>query len=57
MFERLSRPRATPQWIAQTPNSGGKDICREMAAPTTSGEARVKRLARYLEEFPRLALD
>lgn len=34
-----------------------KDFCREVAAPTKSSMARVKRLARYLAEYPRLVCD
>lgn len=33
---------------------GVKEICRAMSAPTKSSMARVKRLARYVVEFPKL---
>ena len=33
-----------------------KEACREMSAPTTRSMARMKRLARYLLEFPRAVI-
>jgi len=34
-----------------------KEICREMAKPTERGMQKMKRLARYLLQFPRLVLE
>lgn len=46
-FCALVAPLVTAQRIAPT-------CCREMSAPAKGGMARVKRLARYLFELPRL---
>ena len=34
-----------------------KEVCRDMSAPTTSSWMKLKRLAGYLLEFPRLVWD
>ena len=36
---------------------GVKEVCRDMSAPTASSWMKLKRLARYLLEFPRLVWD
>jgi hypothetical protein len=50
---------ATANYLAQDRidiQFGAKEICRDMAVPTKRSQAKLKRLARYLKEYPRFVL-
>ena len=50
---------ATANYLAQDRvdiQFAAKEICRDMAVPTTRSQGKLKRLARYLMEYPRLIL-